>query len=740
MNPVSALGNAPQHDVDLNDTAPHPVESTATEKEINALIALAWPLERLAEGLATLAHLAGLTNAGVALDEVQPTSMPPISERIAFLRWLNTLSGQLGCELQPVEWQFRDIQRLVQQVAPALLRIPNQAEPRFFLMLQGGRQRVSLLAPNGRPVTVTVSKLTGLLQQQSSGNVGMAVERLLINTGVSSTRLTKAKVALVAEQMSGQRFADCWLLKMAAHRPLGQQLRRNHFVRYLLLLLVLTVLQQLATVVNWRFVGQGAFQNQFTAAGINAWALILLSTIPLSLLANWAQINLTLNFSRFTRMRLLRGILNLNPTSIRHLGAGQFLARVMQTESFQNLLLSGGFSIIQALVQIVTAALILRLGVGGILHSALLLAWLLLTLGLSLWYARLFIDWRQSYRNLTNDLVERMVAHRTRLAQENRATWHLEEDQRLERYDQQTRRLDRLQRLFSTLLNRGWFLVGLAGIALPFIHSTEDPVGFAVSIGGILLAGSAFASLRSSIISLADIYATWREIGPLFQSAAQTNATGKVINSLPAQSAHPLLVARNVQFRYRADAPITLSNINLTIQPGDRLLLEGPSGGGKSTLASLLIGLQQPERGLLLLHGLDQSTLGVTNWRRSVVSAPQFHENHILTETFGFNLLMGRRWPATTEDLQDAEQICHELGLGELLERMPGGMMQLIGESGWQLSHGERSRLFIARALLQQADLIVLDESFAALDPANLERAITCVLNRAPTLLVIAHP
>jgi ATP-binding cassette subfamily B protein len=64
----------------------------------------------------------------------------------------------------------------------------------------------------------------------------------------------------------------------------------------------------------------------------------------------------------------------------------------------------------------------------------------------------------------------------------------------------------------------------------------------------------------------------------------------------------------------------------------------------------------------------------------------------------------------------------------------------MVGEGGWQLSHGERSRLYIARALLQQADLIILDESFAALDPLNLERALQCVFRRAPALLVIAHP
>jgi ABC-type multidrug transport system fused ATPase/permease subunit len=120
--------------------------------------------------------------------------------------------------------------------------------------------------------------------------------------------------------------------------------------------------------------------------------------------------------------------------------------------------------------------------------------------------------------------------------------------------------------------------------------------------------------------------------------------------------------------------------------------------------------------------------------------APQFQENYVFTETFGFNLLMGRRWPPLPQDLEEAEAICRELGLGEILDRMPSGFQQMLGESGWQLSHGERSRLYIARTLLQNADLIILDESFGALDPENLFRAMQSVLQRAPTLLVIAHP
>jgi ATP-binding cassette subfamily B protein len=169
-------------------------------------------------------------------------------------------------------------------------------------------------------------------------------------------------------------------------------------------------------------------------------------------------------------------------------------------------------------------------------------------------------------------------------------------------------------------------------------------------------------------------------------------------------------------------------------------LVQGPSGGGKSTFASVLSGLRKPESGLLLCGGLDLPTLGHACWRQRVASAPQFHENHILTETLAFNLLMGRGWPPTPDDMREAQTLCEQLGLGELLAHMPGGILQMVGEGGWQLSHGERSRVFMARALLQGGNLVILDESFAALDPESLRMSLECALERAKTLMVIAHP
>jgi ATP-binding cassette subfamily B protein len=71
---------------------------------------------------------------------------------------------------------------------------------------------------------------------------------------------------------------------------------------------------------------------------------------------------------------------------------------------------------------------------------------------------------------------------------------------------------------------------------------------------------------------------------------------------------------------------------------------------------------------------------------------------------------------------------------------MPAGLQQRVGETGWQLSHGERSRVFLARALLQRAPLTVLDESFAALDPHTLHQCLSSALQRAQALVVIAHP
>jgi ATP-binding cassette subfamily B protein len=286
----------------------------------------------------------------------------------------------------------------------------------------------------------------------------------------------------------------------------------------------------------------------------------------------------------------------------------------------------------------------------------------------------------------------------------------------------------------------GWLLAGLAGLAPAFIDGAGSSLGLAIGFGGVLLAARAFSGISTGLAGLARAVIAWRQVTDLFDAPATPTAGPPILPNAPADAAPRKLVdASDLVFRYDAHAEPVLRGVNLAIHHGERILLEGASGGGKSTLAALLVGLRQPASGLLLLNGLDRHTLGAS-WHQLATEAPQFHENHILSGTLGFNLLMGRNWPALDDELQEARALCIELGLGELLERMPSGMMQMVGETGWQLSHGERSRIFLARAILQDAQLTILDESFAALDPETLRRCLDCAFRRTRTLVVIAHP
>jgi len=393
------------------------------------------------------------------------------------------------------------------------------------------------------------------------------------------------------------------------------------------------------------------------------------------------------------------------------------------------------------------AAVVLSAGAMGGRQALLLLGWVGLT-GLIGWrYVQRRRYWTAARLDLTHDLVERMVGHRTRLAQEAPAHWHDGEDQALARYLELARVMDHTAAWLMTLVPRGWLLLGLLGLAPAFLTGSDSSVALAVGLGGILLAHEAFKKLATGLWQVAGAAIAWQQAAPLFRAAARPEvATPPTLVRAPggggvsAGDAAPVLEAHDLVFRYRDRGEPVLRGCSLRVCPGDRLLLEGPSGGGKSTLAALLTGLRRPESGLMLLGGFDLQTLGGEGWRQRVVAAPQFHDNHVFAGTFAFNLLMGRRWPPRPEDIAEAEALCHELGLEELLERMPAGLLQIVGDTGWRLSHGEQSRLYLARALLQRADVVVLDESFAALDPETLRRALRCVLARAATLLVIAHP
>jgi ATP-binding cassette subfamily B protein len=720
------------------------------------LTEIGWPAERLGEALALLGRHSGL--GGREVEMAAPSLRPAAPGASQVGPWIEAAASWLGLEAEPVETPYAEAQQLVAGAGPALLYLPDTCGPRYLAIGAGRRRRVPVLTPDGAVAHVAVEAVRAALCREVEAPIAAEVERVLADAGICGRRRHRARQTLLRQLLAETRIGGCWLLRSAGPSDLATQAREARLPRLLGIFLGAHTCEYLLWILSWWLLGWMSLRGHLELGWLLAWQLLLVLLIPFRLLTTIAGGQLSIRAGAVLKRRLLFGALQLDPDEVRHQGAGQLLGRVIESSEVELLATSGGLLSVTAVTELALAGLVLGAGAGSWLHVVLLAATVLATILLGLSYYRRRRHWTTERLSMTDDLVERMIGHRTRLAQKGPEPWNEGEDQALERYLGASRQLDGTAIALQVLVPRGWFLVAFLGLVPAFIVGGRSTAVLAVCIGGIILAYRALSNLVQGLDRLAGAAIAWERVIPFWQAAARTEPLGnpqfavtrspaKVtkdssasVSSSPSGNGRPILEAHDLVFRYRDRADPVLQGVVLRICPGDRLLLEGSSGGGKSTLAAVLAGCRVPQSGLLLLDGLDRETFGAEAWRRRVVLAPQFHENHIIMGTFAFNVLFGRSWPPRQADLEEAESVCRALGLGPLLDLMPAGLQQTVGETGWQLSHGEKSRLYIARALLQQPDVIILDESFAALDPQTLERTLSFVLQRAPTVLVIAHP
>jgi ATP-binding cassette, subfamily B, bacterial len=698
-----------------------------------------WPAERLGDAIVQLARAVGLPMRDAVVGKVPPAIA---CDRAALGAWLSAAAQALRLETDELRVEVREVEATLLGASPAIIALGRGEAARFAAIVRSHRDAVVLLAPDGTHARASVRALTEAIRGEVDAEASARVEGLLERGAVKAAKRARARGALL-EHLVGDRLIDLgWALALPPSAPFAAQLRDAGVFSSAGTMMLMQLAQQALLIAGFWLVGRGALEGQIERGWLVAWALVLFSAIPPRAVATWAQGSAALRFSILLKRRLLSGALRLGPEEVRAEGSGEMLGRVIESEAVESLVTSGGLATILALVEVVVAAVVIALAPGGAATTVAFLAVLGIGAALTLAVDARTVAWTHARLEMTQDLVERMIGHRTRLAQEPRERWHDAEDGQLARYSALSVSLDRVNAWMQGALPRAWLVVGIAVTAPSFVGGAASGAGLAVAIGGLMLGSRAIAHVTAGIGSLLRARVAWDKTRPLFEAGAREERLGSPTWGATSASERggAVVEARDLHFRYGTRHEPVLRGVSVKIAPRDRLLLEGPSGGGKSTLGAVLTGLRAPDAGLLLLGGLDPQTLGETGWRRRVVGAPQFHENHLISATLGFNLLMGRGWPPRPEDLREALEVCIELGLGPLLERMPSGLMQMVGETGWQLSHGERSRVFMARALLQRADVMVLDESFAALDPETLERALGCVLRRAPALVVIAHP
>ena len=277
------------------------------------------------------------------------------------------------------------------------------------------------------------------------------------------------------------------------------------------------------------------------------------------------------------------------------------------------------------------------------------------------------------------------------------------------------------------------------------------------TVAGVLAAAvSAHAAgdLNGVLIALLALLAlaSFEGVQPLAQSArelAETLAAGERVLELterrPAVEepvapapfpAAPFTVAlEGVAARYAAGESQVLEDVDLRLEPGRRVALVGPSGAGKTTIVNLLVRFLNPEAGRVTLGGRDLRAYRQEDVRRAIAVAGQ--DSHVFSTTIRANVRLARP-DATDEELEDALERARIL---DWVRTLPDGLDTLVGEAGRELSGGQRQRLVVARALLADSPVLVLDEPTAHLDVATAERLLDDVLAAAAdrTVLLITH-
>ena len=189
----------------------------------------------------------------------------------------------------------------------------------------------------------------------------------------------------------------------------------------------------------------------------------------------------------------------------------------------------------------------------------------------------------------------------------------------------------------------------------------------------------------------------------------------------------------DVGFRY-ADGRRALENVSFEAHAGETIAVVGPSGAGKTTLAYMIPKFLEPTEGRVLLNDIDLANLDVQSVRENV--AYVFQEHQLLSDTVAANLRIAK--PDAT--LDEMKQVCEMVGALEFVMAMPDGFDSRIGRGGGTLSVGQKQRLSIARGLLNDARILILDEPTAALDPTNETLLLnTLKMSDRQLNIVIAH-
>jgi len=276
-------------------------------------------------------------------------------------------------------------------------------------------------------------------------------------------------------------------------------------------------------------------------------------------------------------------------------------------------------------------------------------------------------------------------------------------------------------------------LLAAAALWLQSLLGAASAAGDASSVIVALLLVVRFVDPLQEVASYGEVLRGAR--GPL--EAARDIFAVQPLPEAPAPQAprDASVELRGVAFRYAQDQPDVLTDINLQIAPGSMTALIGASGSGKTTLVRLIARFFDASEGSVLVGGVDVRDMSSQQLAGQISQI--FQDSYLFHGSIGDNIRIGKPDATDAEVLEAARQA----GVAEIIARLPQGLDTPVGEGGARLSGGERQRIAIARALIKDAPILLVDEATAALDAEN-QAAIAEALARLRgkrTVIVIAH-
>jgi thiol reductant ABC exporter CydC subunit len=304
---------------------------------------------------------------------------------------------------------------------------------------------------------------------------------------------------------------------------------------------------------------------------------------------------------------------------------------------------------------------------------------------------------------------------------------------------------DRLATVASATTAFASSLAGVAAVALLGIGIGLVSAG---RLDGVFLAGLPLLAIASFEVigPLGQAFGSWEtnkaaadrlfelaDAPPAVRDAAAT--AGATPRALPSAGTSPGIEVRNLRFRYGPEEPFVLDGLDLSVAPGTSLAIIGPSGSGKSTLVSLLLRFWDHESGQITIAGHDIRDYAIDDIRRLLGVVPQ--DVHLFDATIRDNLAVADA-DVTDERIEEA---CRLAQVDAFIEALPDRYETRVGEHGALLSGGERQRLAIARAIIKDAPILILDEATANLDVATEAALLDSIapFMAGRTTIVISH-